>query len=397
MTFQYRILVPHNFTSPSICRINLKKEILINQQYDNSINTDGGALPPQLSRSAREYSGRKPRHNTTKQGHDFAAPNNQALSHTPPARAVSFDKSSGLSYHVVNADAFDAIQSIPDQSIDFVVTDPPYFIDGMDGDWNDRKLSARMKKAGVVGGLPATMPYNRTQSKKFEEFMRQISLEIFRVLKPGAFYVCFSQCRLYHRLGVAVEDAGFEIRDGLAWQRSGQAKAFSHEHFVRNRQIKGLITQAQADEMIARLGGRKTAQLRPVMEWMVLAQKPVEGTYVDNWLKWGVGLMDTTQSLDGKFPSALMDVPRDKRDAGNHHLTVKPVKLIDHLIRLFTTEGQTVLDPFFGSGSHGVAAILAGRRVIGIERCQESAAIARARLEAATSATNIKADDMKYT
>lgn len=52
----------------------------------------------------------------------------------------------------------------------------------------------------------------------------------------------------------------------------------------------------------------------------------------------------------------------------NDHPTVKPVGIIDHLIRLFTTEGQTILDPFMGSGSHGVAAKITGREFIGVER-----------------------------
>jgi DNA modification methylase len=48
-------------------------------------------------------------------------------------------------------------------------------------------------------------------------------------------------------------------------------------------------------------------------------------------------------------------------------MTVKPVLLISHLIRLFTQEGQTVLDPFVGSGSHGVAALQNNRNFVGFE------------------------------
>jgi len=49
------------------------------------------------------------------------------------------------------------------------------------------------------------------------------------------------------------------------------------------------------------------------------------------------------------------------------HITVKPVCLIAHLIKLFTQAGQIVLDPFLGSGSHGVAAIESGRQFVGFE------------------------------
>lgn len=72
--------------------------------------------------------------------------------------------------------------------------------------------------------------------------------------------------------------------------------------------------------------------------------------------------------------------------ASNHHPTVKPVALMRWLIRLVTKPGDVVLDPFCGSATTGVAALLEGRRFIGIERAPDAgerafAPIARARLE----------------
>jgi len=69
--------------------------------------------------------------------------------------------------------------------------------------------------------------------------------------------------------------------------------------------------------------------------------------------------------------------------SANHHPTVKPVALMRWLIRLVTKPGDVVLDPFGGSGTTGVAALLEGRRVILVEREPAFAAIARARLAAA--------------
>ena len=60
--------------------------------------------------------------------------------------------------------------------------------------------------------------------------------------------------------------------------------------------------------------------------------------------------------------------PKAEKGEGNFHPTVKPVALISHLIKLFTTPGQMVLDPFLRSGSHGVAALQTGREFVGIER-----------------------------
>ena len=76
-----------------------------------------------------------------------------------------------------------------------------------------------------------------------------------------------------------------------------------------------------------------------------------------------------------------MTVEKDDRDACNGHLTPKPLRLCEHLIRLFTCEGQTVLDPFVGSGSTCVAARRTGRNSIGIDIEPEFIRIARQRLE----------------
>jgi site-specific DNA-methyltransferase (adenine-specific) len=60
-------------------------------------------------------------------------------------------------------------------------------------------------------------------------------------------------------------------------------------------------------------------------------------------------------------------VRRNETDEKIEHITVKPIILISHLIKLFTKRGQLVLDPFMGSGSHGVAAIESDRKFIGFE------------------------------
>lgn len=73
---------------------------------------------------------------------------------------------------------------------------------------------------------------------------------------------------------------------------------------------------------------------------------------------------------------------------GNTHATVKPVSLCAYLAALCTREGETVLDPFCGSGSTGVAAALLGRRFVGVELSEDFAAIARARIAHAASAAD---------
>lgn len=276
----------------------------------------------------------------------------------------------GVGEHLlINADSLQYIKDLPDKSVDAIITDPPYFIDGMGGDWDNGKLREKTSHASVIGSLPVGMKFDPQQGRNLEKFMYELSVEARRVLKPGGFFLSFSQGRLYHRMACGMEDAGFEIRDMLVWYREGQAKAFSQDHFVR----KMNISQDEKDMIIATLAGRKTPQLKGQSEPIVLAQNPKDGTFINNWIEYGVGLIDTKQSLDGKFPGTVMDVPKPKgkERAESKHLTLKPIKLMEHLINVFTKPGDIVLDPFSGSGTTGVACVNTGRQYIGIELTEE--------------------------
>jgi site-specific DNA-methyltransferase (adenine-specific) len=279
-----------------------------------------------------------------------------------------------------HGDALKLLKDIPDESIHFVLTDPPYFIDGFGDDWSNTSLQRKASRAGVVGSMPVGMKFDPQQGRNFQAFMQPVFDELMRVLKPGGFAVAFSQARLYGRLAVAAEDAGFELRDMLGWVYEGQAKAFSQDHFVRRMRHLSTVERAS---ILKQLGGRKTPQLKPCIEPMVLAQKPRAGTFVENWLEHQVGLVDTKQSLDGKFPGNLMPCPKPgktEKGEGNEHLTVKPTALLQHLIQLFTVPGQIVLDPFLGSGSTALAAAATGRDCIGIEIERTYVRIAQERL-----------------
>lgn len=122
--------------------------------------------------------------------------------------------------------------------MDFLLSDPPYFLDQLDDKWSHEAIGQNMRKAGAVGGLPVGMKFDPVQGRRLEAFFHQVSLEAIRVLKPGAFMVAFSQGRLVHRLATAAEDAGFEIRDLFVWEHEGgQGKAFTHTHFVERMDI----------------------------------------------------------------------------------------------------------------------------------------------------------------
>lgn len=316
-------------------------------------------------------------------------------------------------YQVITGDCLEVMATLPANSVDAVVTDPPYGLAFMGKAWDH-----------AVPG---------------PEFFAAM----LRVAKPGAHLVSFGGTRLYHRMTCAMEDAGWEIRDCLMWlYGSGFPKSHNGDW-----------------------GG---TALKPAWEPIVLARKPLDGTVAANHLRHGCGglnvggcrVTDGTETggdkpryvannankvygsgmgggewrnTSGRWPANLIlgdgvtdaewsrffycpKASKADRDEGldgfdkvaravgpeghtknatsksgelqrlpraNPHPTVKPTDLMRWLCRLVTPAGGTVLDPFTGSGSTGKAAVLEGFNFIGIEREPEYADIARSRIESA--------------
>ena len=279
---------------------------------------------------------------------------------------------------VRQGDCRERLKALGTNSVHMVLTDPPYYLDGLDADWRKGKADS-VRGTGSVGGLPVGMRFDPRQGKALQEFLEPIDAQLMRVLVPGGFFVSFSQPRLFHRMAIAAENAGFEIRDMFAWHytQRAQFKAFSMKHFVEKMDIP----KKEQSAILRALQGRKTPQLRPQFESLMLAQKPREGTFVENWLEYKTGLIDATKTLSGAAPTTLMTVEKPIRDTYNSHLTIKPVRLLMHLIELFTLKGQVVLDPFLGSGATALATIQTARSCIGIEINPEYVEIAERRIK----------------
>lgn len=265
-----------------------------------------------------------------------------------------------------NIDCRIGLSELEDNLFTSVITDPPYFIDGMGSDWDKNKLTEKASKAKVVGGLPVGMRYSPSQSKNLLNFLKPIAMEWVRVTRPGGFILCFMQPRLSHSAAMAMEIAGIEIRDMFVWKRDGQAKAFSQDHFINKRKD---LNEYEKKEIINNLNGRKTPQLRPLGEMIILGQVPKEGTFVDNWLKWGVGLIDVNNPYIDKdhFPSTIMEVPKPNKKERLGHITAKPVNLLRHLIRIFGGKNPFILDAFAGCGSTAEASFLEECDFLGFE------------------------------
>ena len=123
---------------------------------------------------------------------------------------------------IYNNDCLEVLKQIPDNSIDAIITDPPYGLGFMGKEW-DTFDETQFGIAGLEGqnDLKVKKHFDVLprigEGKALQEFTFNWAKECLRVLKPGAHLLAFGGTRTYHRMACAIEDAGFEIRDMLEW------------------------------------------------------------------------------------------------------------------------------------------------------------------------------------
>ena len=147
-----------------------------------------------------------------------------------------------VSVAVHHGDSRDVLKSLADASIDSCVTDPPYALVSI-GKRFGKEGAAPAKSEGASGVYRRAsagfmgQQWDTGETAFDPDFWR----EVYRVLKPGAHVVAFSATRTYHRLACAIEDAGFEIRDMVAWL---YGSGFPKSHDV----AKGIQKRRTEDE-----------------------------------------------------------------------------------------------------------------------------------------------------
>lgn len=294
------------------------------------------------------------------------------------------------------------LTELDDNSIDAIVTDPPYGIDLEDWD--------------------------KIPDKK-------IWTDSFRALKPGGHLMCFSSIQYQHIFTQQLLEAGFLFKDVLLWvylngrvppidvdKKIDKELGEEREIIGQYNYIQGSPNSKKRDNYTQKKNKTKASDkgqawvgfgtgLKTAYEPIIMVQKPLEGSLAQNILKYGTGALnidatripyDVGEGKVGHNPHPLGRVMpnilqienfgdyqkfffvgkvRDGKKTGNTHPTVKPVELMNCLNSLVSTKGQTILDPFMGSGSTGVSAVNLERKFIGYEDIPSHFNIAKERLD----------------
>ena len=205
--------------------------------------------------------------------------------------------SEGSNYKLYQGNMLDMLDVIEPNSIDSIVTDPPYELNFMNKGWDS---------SGVA-------------------FQPETWNKCLQVLKPGGYLLAFGGSRTYHRIACAIEDAGFEIRDTIMWlYGSGFPKSMSvskgidarekygnagtrnkrkveqscdtEEYTLKqtNNGAMGELIETTRKEYIPSTDLAKQWDgwgtcLKPSYEPIIVARKPFAGSLVDNVIRWGVG------------------------------------------------------------------------------------------------------------
>lgn len=221
---------------------------------------------------------------------------------------TSSDLYDGITLH--QGDCRDIMREYPDQHFDAVITDPPYGISFLGEKWD------------------TATPHG------FQAWAQSWGEEALRVLKPGGYLLAFSAPRTYHRLTSGLEDAGFEIRDAMAWIRADGkpagmdlSSAFDRAAGVLDKREGRVIERWDTSGAATTMSNYKTNAtgkpitdeaktwegwgigLKPAWEPIVVARRPLDGTLVNNVREHGTGAMNIRAGMDavnGLYPPNLL-------------------------------------------------------------------------------------------
>ena len=230
---------------------------------------------------------------------------------------------------ILVGDCLDELRRLPDGSVDLVFADPPYNL----------QLSTELLRPNNTRVDGVDDAWDKFASfEDYDRFTKGWLAECRRVLKPdGALWLIGSYHNVF-RLGTALQDLGFWILNDVVWRKVNPMPNFR---------------------------GRRLTNAHETLIW---AAKDQKSRYTFNYESLKSGNEDVQMRSDWLFP--ICAGPERLKDQGGRkaHPTQKPEALLHRIILATTNPGDTVLDPFFGTGTTGAVAKRLGRNWIGIER-----------------------------
>jgi site-specific DNA-methyltransferase (adenine-specific) len=323
-------------------------------------------------------------------------------------------------FKLLQGDCIEVMRGLPANSVDAIVTDPPYGLEFMGKEWDAPWKSKDVRQPDDEGFTKTDNAYGRSKVRYamgasygagnqamvgFQEWFYQVAVEMYRVLKPGGHVLSFGGSRTYHRMACAIEDAGFEVRDQLMWV---YGSGFPKSHNISKALDKsaGIEREDKFEGAFKRFAGptgnKKCDKcgkwlvsgspcqcprpqdepncpaakqwegwgtaLKPAHEPIVLARKPVEGTVAENVLKYGTGGLNIDGcrvSAEGEDFSNVQDRKdltgklTTHHEGGNAEALDKLKKLGRFPANLMHDGSQQVLD-LFPSNAGAAAPVKSG-------------------------------------
>ena len=248
---------------------------------------------------------------------------------------------------VLEGDCLEVMAGMEENNVDSIVCDPPY------------ELTSIVKRFGKEGSAPAKHGTDGRYARLSKGFMGkewdgtgiamrpEVWQKCLRVAKPGAYLLAFGGTRTFHHLACAIEDAGWTLRDTLSWcygsgfpksknialsidkgeGHPNRGRAIPTASHLQNASDKHLESNPVPDyeaksEAAKQWDGFGTA-LKPAWEPVLLFQKPLEGTYAENVLKWGCGALNIDSCRIGKERISAAETGREIVDAFTGEAVVK--------------------------------------------------------------------------
>ncbi|MBA2916123.1 site-specific DNA-methyltransferase [Lactobacillus crispatus] len=232
--------------------------------------------------------------------------------------------------YLYNDNCIKVMQKLPDNSVDLILTDPPYNIGNF---MKDRQTNLnRMRKNFFVGAGWDNEDYHDWLGN-----MTQFFVEAHRILKTKGTLIMFMSVLKVESIIELAQTTGFYYKTTGIWHKTNPMPRNMNLHFVNSNE-----------------------------PWLYFINDGKTGTF-NNKGKLELDFIQTSVT------------PASEKKFGKHP-TQKPVTLMDHFINLLSNPGDTVLDPFMGSGTTGVSAVSNDRKFIGIEVSEEYYKLSKRRI-----------------